>query len=371
MSTALVWALLAATPIFTVHGEPTFIDDGFALTPAGDRLAFVRANGADKADLEVVALPSGERVGRFSIAAFSHAAERVLFLPDGGRLLVIARAPGGTGRVAQLYDVSGRVIGHRIGPATEIALATVDAAPVIATLTVRGGSYSLSYVHADGKRLGGRTLQSDRDGLLKLEGGLKPLYFTRDLLALFAQKKGEYDKKGDVRRPDRSILYDLLHGKVTTEEEIGDVVEFVRVQQLRAKHPNVGAFVEPTEDLHAIELITAAGKRLPLRTERPFAKYEPKSLAQQEGPEPGVVYASLTVDPVNPEAVRNQKAEPDVFDLYRVDANSGACTRALVGPLAKGRPLAWVAAGGRVAILHKHKGFDRGGTDLEVYDLAR
>ncbi len=37
----------APKPLFAIKGESAFIDDGFALSPQGDRLAYVRTNGAD------------------------------------------------------------------------------------------------------------------------------------------------------------------------------------------------------------------------------------------------------------------------------------------------------------------------------------
>jgi hypothetical protein len=201
--------------------------------------------------------------------------------------------------------------------------------------------------------------------------GFKIVYWHDDFLHLCGQRKGEYDKKNDVRRPDRQMVFDVLSGKTQEEQEIGDVVEWVRAIKDRGKHPNTAAFAQFSEDLKTLELLTPDGKRRALSLERPLHKYETKSLLQQLSTEPGKIYVSLTVDPVNFEAVEHKKADPDIFDLYSVDLTAGTAQRLLTGVKADKRSLAWAAAGGRTAILRKHKGFDRGGMDLEVYDLAR
>jgi hypothetical protein len=77
------------------------------------------------------------------------------------------------------------------------------------------------------------------------------------------------------------------------------------------------------------------------------------------------------VDPVNAEAVRNKKADADELDVYALDLESGRATRLVSGVLAAKRALTWTVGGGRLALLRKHRGFDRGGMELEVYDLRR
>ncbi|HJZ86985.1 MAG TPA: hypothetical protein VKN99_17555 [Polyangia bacterium] len=365
----------APKPVLVVHGDTTFVDDAYALSPSGGRLAYVRSNGADIAQVEVAELPSGNVEARFSIAAFSRIPERLSFT-ENGKLIVVGRLPDAERREAQVFDLSGKPLGRKLGPADSIACAQIDGKSALVALSIRRSgehtSYEVSALRAeDGKALGRRTLSAGRDGLIKLGEGFRIVYWSDDLLHLTGVKKGEYDKKNDVRRPDRAMIFDVLAGKAVSEHEIGDVVSWVREMRQREQFPQRAAFVAFSEDLKALELITADNRRLEVKTVRPLWKYEPKTILQQAGPEPGRLYVSLTVDPVNPEAVKKQKTDPDLFDLYAVDGQSGSAARVLGGVLAAKRRLAWVAGGGRVAILRRHQGFDRGGTELEVYDLSR
>jgi hypothetical protein len=80
---------------------------------------------------------------------------------------------------------------------------------------------------------------------------------------------------------------------------------------------------------------------------------------------------SLTVDPVNEEAVAAKKADPDTIDFCALDPQEATptVTKLLSLPGHK-RPSAWVIAEmGRLAILRKHKNFPRGGTQVEIYDV--
>jgi hypothetical protein len=380
---AVLLALAAAPavpkPIFATKSESAFIDDGFALSPQGDRLAYIRTNGADVVQVEIVSLPAGKTDATFSIAQFTKTPERVLFTADGKHLVVVSKAPEEDKREAQAYDLAGKPAGKKIGPTQQIAVSSVDGKPAVVTFSDKDKegvhTYEVVAYAADGKQFGKKTLAADKTGLMKEKAagpdGFKVVYWFDDFLHLIGQKKGEYDKKNDVRRPDRAMLWDVLKSKPLEEHEIGDVMMWVREQKDRVSHPHTAAFAQYAEDLKTLELITSDGKRRTLELgARMLYKYEPKSLLQQPGPEANRLYLSLTVDPVNWEAVQHKHAEPDIFDLYVIDLQTGKPSRVLTGLLANKRALSWTAAGGRVAILHKHKGFDRGGLELEVYDLT-
>jgi hypothetical protein len=365
----------APKPIFKAHAETLFIDDPLALTRAGDRLAYLLTDGAGRVEVHLVTLPEGKPEGTFSVAAQIHSPEQLAFSADGRYLVVIGKQPEQERRDAQVFTLDGKAVGHHIGPATNLVVTQIEGRSAIVTHSVRtsgsGTTHEVAaFTLADGRPLGRRTLTSGKDGLVHVGEGFKIVYFQDDFLRVVGQKKGEYDKPNDVRRPDRVVVFDVLKGKSLEEHEIGDVVAWVREQKDRERHPNRAAFLQYSEDLKSLELITAE-KRRALTPERPVWKYEPATLQQQLGDAPGHLFASLTVDPVNPEAVQIKKAEPDVFDLYDVDTAGPAMRRIWTGLRADKRALAWTAAGGRIAILHKHKGFDRGGIDLEVYDLQR
>ena len=74
------------------------------------------------------------------------------------------------------------------------------------------------------------------------------------------------------------------------------------------------------------------------------------------------------MDPVNPDALAKKVADPEAIDLYRVESTGGKAVK--LARIPKGdRGFVWQAATNRWAVLRKHKGFDRGGAILEIYDL--
>ena len=80
------------------------------------------------------------------------------------------------------------------------------------------------------------------------------------------------------------------------------------------------------------------------------------------------VAVSLTIDPVNPDAVKRHKADVDDFDLYAVDRKTLAPALWLRLP-GQQRRSDWRIAANRLLLRRKGKGFDRGGVTLELYEL--
>jgi hypothetical protein len=115
-------------------------------------------------------------------------------------------------------------------------------------------------------------------------------------------------------------------------------------------------------------VVTKDDKITRLTTTLGFDHYDPKSLQQQVGRD-GKLYFSLTIDPVNPAAVAAKKADPVHIDLYVFDPASGQTERLARLPQ-NDREYTWSVAGGRWAVLRKHKGYGRGGPELELYDLT-
>src|SRR6185369_781755 len=113
-----------------------------------------------------------------------------------------------------------------------------------------------------------------------------------------------------------------------------------------------------------------SGKRIPLGLAVPFRLYDPEALQDQEGDgtDPARYFFSLVIDPVNPDAVARRQADHPFLDVYSIDAaGSGAC--ALRARVPMSRPVSWKGEGGRLAVLKRFKSFDRGGDELEIYDL--
>ena len=112
-------------------------------------------------------------------------------------------------------------------------------------------------------------------------------------------------------------------GKVATEGEITDLVGWAVTGQLRRNNPGRSLFVDLNEDASGVDVVDAMGKKQPATLAVPFELYDIKSLHAEEGPAPGGLTFGLAVDPLNPEAIKRQKADLPMLDVYTADATSG------------------------------------------------
>jgi hypothetical protein len=270
--------------------------------------------------------------------------------------------------VAQVFTASGaeRI---KLGPFSQLALATLEGKPIIVTAIEDGAEHLLIAYRRDTlKPLTRRSLREDGEGqLAHPRGPFKPLWWSNGLTQLTALKVGEYDKVHDIRRPDRLTRLDVFSGKLLDEHEITDVLGFARVAAARKKAPNQSVLIHFSDDHRKLLLVDELTEQT-LALPRELGKYDPTTLAWQTLDDRRVA-ASLTVDPVNPDAVQRHKADPDEFDLYEIDRQSHAVALKLRLP-AEGRRISWQIGSARVALLRKSKGFGRGGVVLEVYALS-
>ena len=352
-----------------VRGDSDFIDDPFAVSADGSRLAWITTDGATKAQLHLGSV--GNRRGDKTFNYGSITPERLEFL-DADRVIVVERNPETRVVHAEVFGPTG---GHgKFGPVSDIGLGTVGGVPAIvtwlkATTPNRGTTHTFSAYRRDNlKPLAKRVLSENPDGHIPFAGSLyKPLYFLNGFATLVGQKEGGYDKAHDIRRPDVAARTDLFAGKLLQEKEIKDVVSFAEFTNVRKKHINETNFVRFSDDRSALELIDDSDTVTPLSLPRPLGKYDPETLAYRPDAD-GNLTISLTVDPVNAEAVKAQKADKDWLDIYHVDVKSKAVT-GVARIDGEKRPTGWYLAGARLALLRKHKGFGRGGPDLFLYEL--
>jgi hypothetical protein len=352
-----------------------FVDDVFAFDGAGGRLAVVRTDGSAFAEVEILDLGrKGASAGTFDLSPHTTAPARIDFVGDGARLLVTAR--GGDEKVsAWVLDLSGKLV-RRFGPATDVALTEIGGVEAVAVFdaredTRRGGfTYDVTFLRiADGRPVGRRrTLVADAEGFVK-NLDLSVLYWQGGYTRLVGRKRGGYDRTKDQRMNDGQAIYDVVAGAIARNAAVEDLIAWAAVVKLRAERPNVPAFLLVTEDLRGLELFTADDRRVPVKVAEPFSRYDSKSLVQELGRD-GRIWFSLTIDPVNPAAVARKVSDPEIVDLYVVEAGGGEARRVARLPRTD-RPFGWRVSTGRWAVLRKHRAFARGGTELEIYDLTR
>jgi hypothetical protein len=352
-------------PAVVITPDKGFVGDAFAFDEGGTRLAWVQTDTEGLCTIHLADPATGKDAAVINLApAFARVTE-LRFVRSGSALLVIGEAAighprsavvGTDGKVQHTWDkVSAEYA--KIG-ATEII---VDWQPASAGDTYKGKVRAFDL--ATGKPYGKpfRVTLGKNGTVGKL--GLAPLFWQDGHRTLYGKKEGAFDKQGDQRLPETFAAYDVLGGKFIKDEVITDLPAFTRLVELRAKHPGQPVILWFNPD-NVFELVTADDRQLPVQTVEPIRHYLPASLSVADD-----VHAfTLTIDPVNADAVKAQKADPIHLDLYTIDPRTGV-TRRLCRVVGGGE-VRWQHAGHAFAVLHKHKGFDRGGPKLEIYPIT-
>jgi hypothetical protein len=357
----------AAEPLLTAKPpQEAFIDDPFALRADGKAVAWIATDGASSAWLHLSEIGAAEKV----VPNLPATPVAVHWLAPA-RVLVVWRDPRTSALLAKAWSLAGAE-NERLGPADQIELATVDGKPAVVTYARvdKGKSveHQFTAYRADTlKPLAKKSLREDKEGSIPFAGGgLRPLWTEHGLTTLAVRRSGEYDKAKDMQRPDRLARLDVFTGKLRDEQEIGDVLAFVHVNADHGKHPGEATFAHVTDDRQKLVLVDG-NEEHELGLSRALSMYEPETLRFQTLDD-GRFALSLTVDPMNPPAQLRKHADPAELDLYIVDARARAATLRFRFDIGD-RPAAWQVAGNRVALLRKSRGFNRGGVQIELYDL--
>lgn len=371
-----------AKPQFTYRADKGFIDDAIALDGEAGQAAIVRTDSASFAKLELLDLQQGKAVRSFPLGDPQQIFERVVFA-GGGAVVVVTRNATSGMRSAVRFDDKGTPSGQA-GPATDFGLTNRGGKRLLVSWTKSGderngrgkASYTIAtYELATLARVGKTLALSTEDSVLK-KPGLKLGAWTDGYTRVVGSKLGDYDKQKDVRLPDRAAAFDVLSSTIAWEADIADVYAWAAVGDLRKRAPNRSAFAVVTADGSALELVDSLGARTPLPLAQPFEMYDQRSLVEQELPFEDRLAFSLTLDPLNPQALARHKADKPYVDLYAVKVPAPgpaagpreSAPRLLVRvPMMEERPVAWVVGGQWVVVLAKHKSFSRGGTELAAF----
>jgi hypothetical protein len=384
-------------PRHVLRPEKGHFDDALAIDPAGRRAALIRTDSASFSRLEIIDLGSGKVISSVTLDTPTVDVEELHLLEEGKGTIMIVRDPASEQLFAALIDAAGKQVA-KTPPATAFGRSPAPEALLVAMekkATGKDTTYVIKAFRPETLATVGkpRSYRVSSEGMVK-SPDVKLIAFFDGYSKLLTLRLGFYDKKRDFRRPNRMVILDTLTGKIISETEIEDVYAWAVTTKLRLEQPNRTAFTVLNEDHKGIELVNPAGKRIPLTTAVPFRLYDTLSLKEQDGPEPGTQYFSLSVDPVNPDAVKRQKADRPYLDLYSIAwGRSGS---AAPSPLREGlgtlpgsplqsnvaqpravlrarielpRPVSWRAGHGRLVVLKRFKSFSQGGDELELYDL--
>jgi hypothetical protein len=374
----------AQKPAFVVRADKGFIDDPFAIDAAAGELVALRTDSASFVRLDVIDLGSGKTKRQVELGDPSPVFERVFPVPDGKGWVTIMRDPTKGARSAQLHDASGKAAGL-VGPVDDFGLVTRGGRPtLVGWQHVRGKAGDTSFVVTayalEGLTKAGKPVTVSVNKAQELKAPpMKLLGWQAGWSQIVGQLPGGYDKKRDVRLPDRAAVYDLFGKSFVVETEIADVLGWAAVNELRPKHPGRGLIAFLGDGLKTVDIVDVLGRRVSLELPVPMSVYDPTSFREEEDPSGRNVLFSLGVDPLNASALARQRRDRAFLDLYVATAeDSGGAAKAsprfkvvrLVRAALDDRPVSWQVRGAHAAVLRKHKSFTRGGTELEVYAIA-
>jgi hypothetical protein len=124
-------------------------------------------------------------------------------------------------------------------------------------------------------------------------------------------------------------------------------------------------FLRMSWDLGTVQ-VWSGGKPHDAALDQPIQSYDPKSLQGIVAPD-GSAWFALKIDPVNPDAVARQKADPEYLDIFHATPDGKATRKARL--LAVGARHRLGVIDNQIWLIERNKGFERGGKTLTVYKV--
>jgi len=357
--------VVGATEVFRFTPATGFVDDPIGTD--GTRVAFVVADTAGTAELHVIDRAGAELAPAIDLAPITVKPRALAFVGD--RVLVIGGDPDA--QLAGLVDLKGKLL-YKTPTATRITLVTRDGKPRLALYTSEPSK--LGTRHAvelraveTGKRIGKvRALDVDGAGKnAKLDFRIN--HWTTGFTRVVGIKAGTWNKRENQQSPDVEATYDLVSGKFVATADIPDLLAQRKRFAVLEAADGADAFVRLKEDLSEVEL-WQDGQRTGIALDQPLVLYGDPRRSLDLAAGPAGPWIALQIDPVNVEAVKRKKADPEYWDLFQVDGAKATRRARLPAP---GQRFRFGFAGDRLWVLERNVGFDRGGKSLALYTLGR
>ena len=180
-------------------------------------------------------------------------------------------------------------------------------------------------------------------------------------------KGGVWDRKENQRSPDFEGHYEMPTRTFSKRLEIKDVRAHRERMFRMVKYAKRMQDIVVKHNLSGLDLVSN-GEFTPVTLSEPFHHYDPSTLVVQPATS-GTMFFSITIDPVHPDAAAKRRAVKPWTDLYEYDLRTGKATRRARLLAKKGRRHAWRANASHWAVMPRHIGFDRGGSEMQIYRL--
>lgn len=346
-----------------------FVDDAMAFD-ANKRFAYIHTDSAQFLRIELLSLATLKKERSIEIKDASRVPQALHFVAGGSRLIFVWMDSYEGKHGAMLFDTASGKLLKELKPGAPLRLVAKDGDERLLRADDKAdnkGGSSVTVTPYDPKTLkAGRVAKlAIAAGVSKSKPPLRLLYWGRGHLTMVGLQKGTYDRKRDMRLADRAVRYNLLTKKQEWSLAPQDLVAWTRALNMRTDHPGQTRFLHVSDDLKTLHLVDAANTLSDLQTPEKWSLYEPKSLRQLESASADSLYFSLTIDPVNAEAVARKKADIERMDLYVIDANGKLKTLGQVKT--NNRGFSWSVGASHYSYLEKLKGFGRGGKTVSLY----
>jgi hypothetical protein len=356
-----------------------YIDAHFAVSPNGRYLGYVHVGEADSPTHLIIMSIRGrrpQRLAKVDITKKTVAPVKLAFTPDSKRLMVMVEMSQITlkpPKRAWFFERNGRLAGKIDGFSHLAFRKGGKSTQIVAYLKKSAGqrvTHQVTLYNAQNlRRKKTARLISDRAGKVK-KPSMEIAYWMPDFTAVVVKVAGKYDRKRDIRLPDREKLYDPFAKKFTRDVEIANLAEWTKLRKIRAKAEGIETLLRLTgsQKKFIFEMITPDHRRVKLAdTQPPLKQFQFESLVQQETYAPTVPF-SLTVDPQWPTLFGDKRNVPEVFHLFVLDPTTKRIKTLGSIPSPK-QVLGWHLGGRRLAVMRLHRYWRLGHRELEIYKV--
>jgi len=334
-----------------------FIDDPVAADD--DRIAYVIADAATKAELHVAALSRQDEIV-LDLAPITLHPVQLAFV--GPRVFVVGANEDGTVSAALVDPKAKKPVVYKIGPAANITVLKDRVAVHRVAPAGKNTRHDVELLAIDsGRRVAAHGIELDPSGMdEKLE--FRVNNWSDGYTRAYGIKGGTWDKKEDQKMPDAEGTLDVLAGKVIETHPIKDLFE---------QHKRFAVLADQKERVDFARAdrgeltLWKGGVAAPVTLDQPFTNYDPASLQYQITPDGA--WIALKVDPVNPDAVARKKADPEYVDIFKAGSDGKATRKVRV--LATGTTMKLGLTRSGIWLLERSPGFDRGGKSLTLYTI--
>jgi hypothetical protein len=379
-SVALVVLLLGTA---AAHAESTrawsfkpdkgFIGDPMAFDAGETQFAYIHTDSAKFLNIIVRATSGFKKTAEIKIDNPAAIPKQLAFTQNGKRLVFVWMDGHKGTRSATLFDIAAQKAVKKIGPADHVALIPHKGQQVVTLTTTKtdkkgGNNFTVSaHRTTDFRKVARGTTYVQADLRLR-KPKVRLLYWEPGHASLVGMQKGKYDRKRDIRLPERGTRYNVLLRKVTWSEETKEVVAWTKATTMRPNNKGQLRFLQVADDLKTIHYVDRDNTLGTVKTPLKWRHYEPKSLVQVESWDGKDLHFSVTIDPVNPDAVKRKKADKERCDLYRLDP--GPRVTPLGRVLTRKRTFTWAAGKRFFSYLYKLRGFGRGGKEVAIFKVG-